>query len=123
MTAWRPLALVVRTAAGVGLALTALAGPGSTASITELKAPPDFPMPKAETSPGQVTFSHAIHRAKVAKCSTCHMRDFKMKRGASEPVTLVAKQEGKLCGACHDGKTTMAGTVVFPIDECDRCHK
>ena len=123
MTAGRPLAVVVRAAAGVGLALAALAAPGSTAAVTEVTMPPDFPMPKAETSPGQVTFSHAIHRAKVAKCSTCHMRDFKMKRGASEPVTLVAKQEGKLCGACHDGKTTMGGTVVFPVDECDRCHK
>jgi c(7)-type cytochrome triheme protein len=123
MTAGGPLAVVVGTAVGVGLTLAALAGPGSTAAVSELKAPPDFPMPKAETSPGQVTFSHAVHRAKVAKCSTCHMRDFKMKRGASEPVTLVAKQEGRLCGACHDGKTTMAGTVVFPVDECDRCHK
>jgi c(7)-type cytochrome triheme protein len=51
------------------------------------------------------------------------MRDFKMKRGASGPITLAAKQEGKFCGACHDGKTTMDGAVVFAIDECDRCHK
>ena len=123
MTTRRASAVMVRTAAVTGLALAALAGPGSTAAIVELKAPADFPMAKAETSPGQVTFSHATHRAKITKCSTCHMRDFKMKRGASEPVTLVAKQEGRLCGACHDGKTTVGGTTVFPIDECDRCHK
>ena len=124
MTAGRASALMVRTAAVAGLALAALAGPGSTAAITELKAPADFPMAKAETSPGQVTFSHATHRAKITKCSTCHMRDFKMKRGASTPVTLDAKQQGKLCAACHDGTTTIAGTVVFAVfDACDRCHK
>jgi c(7)-type cytochrome triheme protein len=60
---------------------------------------------------------------KVDKCTLCHMRDFKMKRGASGPITLAAKQEGKFCGACHDGKTQLGGVVVFPIDECDRCHK
>ncbi len=116
--------MIVGTAAVAGLALAVLAGSGAMAAVTELKAPPDFPMAKAETSPGQVTFSHAAHRAKVAKCSTCHMRDFKMKRGASPPVTLDAKQQGKLCAACHDGTTTIAGTVVFPVfDACERCHK
>jgi c(7)-type cytochrome triheme protein len=123
VTVGRRLVVVVRTAAVVGLALAALAGPGTTATVPAVKAPPDFLMPKAETSPGQVTFSHAAHRARVTKCSTCHMREFKMKRGASPPVTLAAKQEGKLCGACHDGKTVMGGSVVFPVDECDRCHK
>jgi len=59
----------------------------------------------------------------VQKCSLCHMRDFKMKRGGSGPITLAAKQDGKFCGACHDGKTRMSGAVVFAIDECDRCHK
>jgi c(7)-type cytochrome triheme protein len=86
-------------------------------------SPPDVEIPKAEGSPGQVTFSHQQHLAKVAKCTTCHMKDFKMSRGQSGPITLQAKQEGKFCGACHDGKTTMKGTVVFPVDECDRCHK
>ncbi len=70
-----------------------------------------------------MTFSHTTHLGKVRKCTLCHMRDFKMKRGASGPITLEAKQQGRYCGACHDGKTTMAGAVVFPIDECDRCHK
>jgi c(7)-type cytochrome triheme protein len=88
-----------------------------------MTVPPDFPMRKAESSPGQVTFSHATHRAAVGKCSTCHMRDFKMKRGGSGPITLDAKQEGRFCGACHDGKTTLNGRVVFPIDDCDKCHK
>jgi c(7)-type cytochrome triheme protein len=45
-----------------------------------------------------------------------------MKRGASGQITLAAKLEGKYCGACHDGKKKFGGTVVFPIDECDKCH-
>jgi c(7)-type cytochrome triheme protein len=51
------------------------------------------------------------------------MRDFKMKRETSGPITLDAKQEGKFCGACHDGKTTTKDGPLFAIDECDRCHK
>ena len=51
-----------------------------------------------------------------------YVKDFKMKRGASGQITLAAKQEGKFCGACHDGKTQVGGVAVFPIDECDRCH-
>ena len=111
---WTGAALVVAIAA---------VGTGSTAGVDQVKIPPDFQIARSETSPGDVTFSHGAHRAKVDKCSRCHMRDFKMKRGASGPITLAAKQEGKFCGACHDGKTTMDGAVVFAIDECDRCHK
>ena len=113
------LTWIVGVAVGVGLGGVLLAvGPG----LTQVPVPRDFPMEKAETSPGQVTFGHAKHLAKVDKCTTCHMKDFKMKRGASGPITLVAKQEGKFCGACHNGKTQIGGTTVFPIDECDKCH-
>ena len=45
-----------------------------------------------------------------------------MKRAQSGKITLEALQEGKFCGACHDGKTEVAGVVVFPIDACDKCH-
>lgn len=112
----RPIILVF-VAAGLGLGV--LSGPG----VAQVKIPEDFKLPRAESSPGEVTFGHARHRATVDKCSTCHMRDFKMKRGASGPITLAAKQDGKFCGACHDGKTRMAGAVVFPVDDCDTCHK
>jgi c(7)-type cytochrome triheme protein len=112
-----------RTGAVLVVAIAAIVGPGSAAGVDQAKIPPDFQITRSETSPGDVTFSHGAHRTKVDKCSSCHMRDFKMKRGASGPITLAAKQEGKFCGACHDGKTMMGGAVVFPIDECDRCHK
>lgn len=116
--------LLAALLAGASAFPAAAQAPAPRASNAPLvKVPPDFPMPKAESSPGQVTFSHATHRAAVAKCSTCHMKDFKMKRGGSGPITLDAKQEGRFCGACHDGKTTLNGRVVFPIDDCDKCHK
>jgi c(7)-type cytochrome triheme protein len=111
------------TTVGVALCLTLgtvvlTVAPG----LGQVTIPRDFPMEKAEGSPGQVTFSHEKHRVKVDKCTTCHMRDFKMKRGGSGQITLAAKQEGKFCGACHDGKMQMGGVTVFPIDECERCH-
>ena len=113
--------------AGVGgvviVAVLAIALVSSMSGIAQVKSPLDFTFDKAESSSGQVTFSHDKHRARVDKCTTCHMRDFKMKRGGSGPITLAAKQERKYCGACHDGKTKIGGAVVFPIDACDQCHK
>lgn len=114
----RIVATVGLLAIGLGVGLL------SPVPVTaQVKTPPDFEVQKAESSPGAVTFSHEKHKAKVEKCTTCHMKHFKMKRGQSEKVTLAAKQEGKLCGACHDGTTKMGGAVVFAIDQCDSCHK
>jgi len=104
---------------GIVLGVTLLTGvPG----LGQVKVPPDFVMDKGEASPGPVTFSHEKHRAKVAKCTTCHLKAFKMKRGQSGAITLAALQEGKFCASCHDGKKTIAGVVAFPIDDCDKCH-
>ena len=105
---------------GFGLALGLLIG---RAGQSQTQAPPDdFVMVKGENSPGPVTFSHRGHLTKVNRCTTCHLKTFKMKRGESGPITLEALQEGKFCGSCHDGKTEIAGVVAFPIDACDRCH-
>jgi len=102
---------------GFGIGLLAFS-PGSA----QAKIPPDFTIEQGKDSPGPVTFSHQKHRAKVEKCTACHAKTFKMKRGQSGTITLAALQEGKFCGACHDGKTQVAGTVVFPIDACEKCH-
>lgn len=112
------LALGVGLAAGVAAAPAAPARPAPPAKI-----PPDFTHAQGENSPGPVTFSHTKHLPKVEKCTRCHYKSFKMKLGGSGPITLEAKMQGKFCGACHDGKTAMAGSVVFPIDECDKCHR
>ena len=104
----------------LAIVMLALAAP---VVLAQPAPPADFPIPKAETSPGTVTFSHVRHLAKVGKCSLCHMRDIKMKRGATGPFAMEAMQQGKTCGACHDGKTVIAGARVFSVDEaCDRCH-
>ncbi|MBI2216906.1 MAG: hypothetical protein HYU51_06370 [Candidatus Rokubacteria bacterium] len=105
------------------LAVVLLVASASASAGAPPKLPPDFQIPQADSSPGPVTFSHATHVPKTGKCTTCHMKDLKMKRGGSGPITLDAKQEGKYCGACHDGKTSMAGATVFAIDECDKCHR
>ena len=89
----------------------------------QVKIPPDFTLEKGESSPGPVTFSHEKHKAKLDKCTACHTKIFKMKRGQSGTITLAALQEGKFCGTCHDGKTQLGGVVPFAIDACDRCHK
>jgi c(7)-type cytochrome triheme protein len=94
----------------------------SPRALPKSKIPPDFTIEQGKDSPGPVTFSHQKHRAKVEKCTACHAKTFKMKRGQSGTITLAALQEGKFCGACHDGKTQVAGTVVFPIDACEKCH-
>lgn len=112
-------ASILGLAVGVTVGVVALSGvPGRS----QVKMPEDFTMEKGEASPGPVTFSHAKHKAKVDKCTTCHLKTFKMKRAQSGKITLEALQEGKFCGACHDGKTEVAGAVVFPIDACDKCH-
>jgi c(7)-type cytochrome triheme protein len=106
-----------------GALLVAALAWATAAGAQAIEAPADFPMAKGEASPGTVVFSHARHRPRVERCSTCHMKDFKMKRGASGPITLEAKQAGKFCGACHDGTPRPGRATAFPIDECDRCHR
>lgn len=111
---------LVGVALAVGFAIGLLAFSQGAAQV---KIPPDFTFEKGKDSPAPVTFSHEKHKAKVDKCTACHVKVFKMKKGTSGTITLAALQEGKFCGACHDGKTQIAGTVVFPIDACDKCHK
>jgi c(7)-type cytochrome triheme protein len=107
-------------ALGAGLVLGLFHGAGL--AQVKVKVPPDFALEKAETSPGQVTFSHGKHLANGERCTTCHYRTFKMRRGGSPPVTLAAKTEGKACASCHDGQPKRRGVVAFPVEECDRCH-
>jgi c(7)-type cytochrome triheme protein len=108
-------ALVLASALGMML----LVGAPGHGAVT---APPDFRLEAGEGSPGPVTFSHARHLARVERCTTCHARTFKMHRGATGPMTMEAMQQGKLCGACHDGRKRIGEAVVFSLDDCARCH-
>lgn len=66
---------------------------------------------------GTVTFSHDSHVGMGIECVACHDKLFTT--GAShKTVTMKQMQQGKSCGACHNGKT--AFTVK---GNCKNCHK
>lgn len=92
----------------------------------QVKVPADFAFERGKDSPGPVTFSHEAHKAKVEKCTACHTKVFKMKKGASGPLAMEKMKAGEQCGACHNGKTEVGGKVVFAADDkanCEKCHK
>ena len=65
---------------------------------------------------GNVTFSHNTHTG-LYKCDDCHTKLFKTARSKTK-VTMTEMENGKSCGACHDGKTG------FTVKEnCATCHK
>lgn len=70
---------------------------------------------------GKVTFDGKSHADKGAKCADCHTKPklFEMKKG-KDKLTMKDMNEGKFCGACHDGKK--AFSVKTPGD-CAKCHK
>jgi c(7)-type cytochrome triheme protein len=82
----------------------------------------------AKAGLGPVTFDHWLHRSKFT-CRVCHVDvGFAMKAKASG-IQARTNREGFHCGACHDGKRKVNGTVVFascsdgtPGKECARCH-
>lgn len=104
---------------GVLVAL-ALATAGLAQTLPRL--PKDFPIPRGEGSPGQVTFSHDSHvDQKRPDCTGCHPALFKiLVRGTpTEGGTLghAAMERGRQCGACHSGK------AAFGLDNCPLCHR
>ena len=118
----RRIGLGTLALAVVGLALGLFALPPAGA---QMKVPEDFAFEGAKDSPGPVTFSHAAHKEKVAKCTGCHTKIFKMKKGKTGPLTMEKMKAGEQCGACHDGKTDVGGVVAFGVSEeanCEKCH-
>ena len=91
------------------------------------KTPDPFAFPQGKDSPGKVTFDHAKHReAGVDKCTACHIKAFKFKKGETGPLTMAKMKAGEQCGVCHNGKTQVGTKVVFTTDDkanCERCHK
>lgn len=118
MSPHRPWIVVVAVVIALVAALTA-------AGSAQVKVPADFTFEQGKDSPGQVTFSHEKHRAKLEKCQACHTKVFKMKKGADAPLTMERMKKGELCGTCHNGKTEVGGTVVFNVEDkakCETCH-
>ncbi len=62
-----------------------------------------------------VVFPHWWHRT-VFTCKVCHADiGFTMKAGADD-IKMADMQQGKWCGACHNGK------IAFATVSCPRCH-
>ncbi|VAX05592.1 hypothetical protein MNBD_GAMMA26-1627 [hydrothermal vent metagenome] len=69
----------------------------------------------AEVNP--VIYPHWVHRA-FFRCKVCHENLFVMKRGTNE-LSHEKIDAGKLCGACHNGKTSFD---TVDKTNCPRCH-
>lgn len=110
----------------VGIVLVAMVGGGAGLATGQQKIPPDFTYEQGKESPGTVTFSHAKHKEDIEKCTGCHTKIFKMKRGQTG-IPIMAKMEaGEQCGACHNGKTKVKDKAVFATNDkqaCEKCHK
>lgn len=61
-------------------------------------------------------FPHWKHRIRY-RCSVCHEKIFKMKRGGNE-MNMGLFKEGKFCGECHDGQEAFK----IGFGTCNRCH-
>lgn len=113
------------TAVALAVALVVALGLVPTASFAQ-KAPADFSFDQGKDSPGKVTFSHEKHKeAGAAKCSACHTKVFKMKKGPAGSMTMAKMKAGEGCGTCHDGKEH-DGKKVFGTEDkanCEKCHK
>lgn len=67
---------------------------------------------------GPVAFSHYRHLQAVGNnCPTCHNEIFHVLPAKNPPFTMKQMEQGKSCGACHDGRR------AFTVKEnCGRCH-
>ena len=91
----------------------------------QVKPPADMTFEGGKDSPGKVTFSHEKHAKEGVKCTSCHVKVFKMKKGQTGPLTMEKMKAGEQCGACHNGKP-MEGKTPFAVADtanCEKCHK
>ncbi|MDD2464876.1 MAG: cytochrome c3 family protein [Desulfobulbus sp.] len=68
-----------------------------------------------------VIFEHKEHVEMGLDCSSCHDREFEMRKGAAEEhpdkFTMEALYAGKYCGVCHNGSDAFASNT-----RCTTCH-
>ncbi len=90
-------------------------------SIGNVGAVPSGKTVEFASPTGKVIFDGKAHAEKGLKCADCHVKPklFAMKK-SGDKMTMAAMNEGKFCGACHDGKKTFG--VKAPAD-CAKCHK
>jgi len=102
-----------------GLALVIGLAIATVAFIPEAAGTKDITFEQLKGSPGVVTFGHEKHRATSPRCNACHTKVFQRKKGKSGTLTMAAMNDGKFCGACHNGE--QAFSVKKPAD-CSKCH-
>jgi c(7)-type cytochrome triheme protein len=95
----------------------------STSGASEVLALPEpYVFPQAETSPGEVTFSHATHvDAAEPRCAGCHAGTYRINLPGALVTggwSLDRVHQGDLCASCHDGTRAFA-----IIEDCERCHQ
>jgi c(7)-type cytochrome triheme protein len=67
-----------------------------------------------------VIFEHRLHLEKELRCEDCHPDVFVKKAGQAEnsdDFTMAAFDQGKYCGACHDGNRAFSSNT-----RCTWCH-
>ena len=62
---------------------------------------------------GKVLYSHSAH---LMKCDACHPKVF-IKQSNSNHTSMEAMEQGKSCGACHNGDKIFSVTA-----NCLTCH-
>jgi c(7)-type cytochrome triheme protein len=107
-------------AAVVVATLVLVAAAAAQSQMPKLPGPYEFK--QTGDSPGKVTFNHASHVDESApSCARCHPKAFSiLKAGTTAdglPITHAAMEQGKSCGACHNGKKS------FGFDDCTLCHR
>lgn len=92
-----------------------------TLSIGNVMAVPSGKTLEFASPMGKVSFDGKVHADKGAKCADCHTKPklFEMKKGGDK-MTMAAMNDGKYCGACHDGAKAFS---VKATADCAKCHK
>lgn len=90
-------------------------------SIGNVMAVPPGKTAEFASPRGKVTFNGKVHADKGLKCADCHSKPklFEMKKGGAK-TTMAAMNEGKSCGACHDGGKAFS---VKAAADCVKCHQ
>jgi c(7)-type cytochrome triheme protein len=66
----------------------------------------------------KVTFSHDFHEKDLGlTCQKCHPSLYITKE-KDKPATMAEMNQGKSCGACHNGKEAFTSK-----GNCSKCHK
>ncbi len=84
---------------------------------TTMAVPPGKTVEFKGGAMGKVVFDGAKHKKAGNKCSDCHPKVFKMKKGADK-ITMKDIYAGKYCGTCHNGQKAFNAK-----GNCKKCHQ